>query len=227
MISGFFRCKGRRLAVKKVGGPIESLYFCPMLYNSFQNEVPEAGCDEAGRGCYAGPVFAAAVILPEDFYHEKLNDSKQVQEKDRELLRTVIEREAICYAVASVDVEEIDTINILKASIKAMHLAIRALEQQPGFLAIDGNRFTPYPSIKHVCIIKGDGLYANIAAASILAKTYRDAHMRDLHQAYPRYDWANNKGYGTAFHREAIKAYGLCEHHRKSFNIHPEIPTLF
>lgn len=198
-----------------------------MLLNSFQNELLEAGCDEAGRGCYAGPVFAAAVILPKDFYHEKLNDSKQVQEKDRDLLRVVIEQEAICYAVASVDVDVIDAINILKASIKAMHLAITALTKRPGFLTIDGNRFTPYPSIKHICVIKGDGKYANIAAASILAKTYRDAHMRSLHKSYPRYDWASNKGYGTPFHREAIKAYGLCEHHRKSFNINPEIPSLF
>lgn len=187
----------------------------------------EAGCDEAGRGCYAGPVFAAAVILPSDFYHEKLNDSKQVLEKDREMLKLVIEREAICYGVASVDVDLIDKINILKASIKAMHLAINALKQKPEFLAIDGNRFTPYPQIKHTCVIKGDGRYANIAAASILAKTYRDAHMRELHLSYPRYDWASNKGYGTAYHREAIKAYGLCEHHRKSFNINPVIPTLF
>lgn len=227
MISGFFRSKGSRLTGKKVGGWVESSYFCLMLFNSFQNEVLEAGCDEAGRGCYAGPVFAAAVILPKDFYHEKLNDSKQVLEKDRELLRIVIEQEAIGYAVASVDVEEIDSINILKASIKAMHLAVKALKIKPGFLAIDGNRFTPYPRIKHTCVIKGDGLYANIAAASILAKTYRDAHMRQLHASYPRYDWASNKGYGTPFHREAIKAFGLCEHHRKSFNIHPEIPTLF
>ncbi|SEA01149.1 RNase HII [Arachidicoccus rhizosphaerae] len=198
-----------------------------MLFNSFQNEVLEAGCDEAGRGCYAGPVFAAAVILPEDFFHEKLNDSKQVQEKDRDVLRSVIEKEAISFAVASVSVSEIDRINILKASIKAMHLAIRALKQKPAFLAIDGNRFTPYPSTRHICVIKGDGKYANIAAASILAKTYRDEHMRSLHLDYPRYDWASNKGYGTAFHREAIKAYGLCEHHRKSFNINPETPTLF
>ena len=198
-----------------------------MLLNSFQDKVLEAGCDEAGRGCYAGPVFAAAVILPKDFFHEKLNDSKQVQEKDRNLLRAVIEKEAISFAVASVSAPEIDNINILKASIKAMHLAINALGQKPAFLAIDGNRFTPYGGIKHICVIKGDGKYANIAAASILAKTYRDEYMRTLHQDYPRYDWASNKGYGTAFHREAIKAYGLCEHHRKSFNINPEIPSLF
>ena len=198
-----------------------------MLLNSFQNELLEAGCDEAGRGCYAGPVFAAAVILPEGFYHEKLNDSKQVKQKDRELLREVIEKEAKSYAVAQVGVEEIDSINILKASIKAMHLAIKGLKKAPGFLAIDGNRFTPYPSIKHTCVIKGDGLYANIAAASILAKTYRDAHMRKLHELFPEYDWASNKGYGTAKHRAAIKAYGLTVHHRKSFNINPSIPKLF
>ncbi|QEC71606.1 ribonuclease HII [Arachidicoccus ginsenosidivorans] len=227
IVSCFFRSKGSRLAVKKIGRPIESLYFCQVLINSFQNKVLEAGCDEAGRGCYAGPVFAAAVILPKDFYHEKLNDSKQVPEKDRDLLRAVIEQEAICYSVARVDVAEIDSINILKASIKAMHLAIHSLNKKPRFLAIDGNRFTPFPSIKHICVIKGDGKYANIAAASILAKTYRDDYMKDLHTSYPRYGWASNKGYGTAFHREAIKAYGLCEHHRKSFNINPDIPTLF
>lgn len=198
-----------------------------MLLNSYQNQVLEAGCDEAGRGCYAGPVFAAAVILPGDFFHEKLNDSKQVLEKDREMLRTIIEKEALCFAVARVEPAEIDIINILKASFKAMHLAIEQLTACPELLLIDGNRFTPYPRIKHKCIIKGDGLYANIAAASILAKTYRDDYMRELHKQYPRYNWASNKGYGTLFHREAIKAYGLCEHHRKSFKIQAEIPELF
>ena len=198
-----------------------------MLLNSFQNAVLEAGLDEAGRGCYAGPVFAAAVILPADFYHEKLNDSKQVKEKDRELLREVIEKEAISFAVAQVEVEEIDKINILKASIKAMHLAVRALKTRPSFLAVDGNRFTPYPDVQHSCIIKGDGKYANIAAASILAKTYRDAYMKRLHKDFPDYDWQKNKGYGTAAHRAAIEVHGLTAHHRKSFNIAPNKLKLF
>lgn len=198
-----------------------------MLLNCFQNQVLEAGCDEAGRGCYAGPVFAAAVVLPPDFYHEKLNDSKQVAEKDRDILREIIEKEALYYGVGRVEAAEIDVINILKASFKAMHLAIDQLKEVPALLLIDGNRFTPYKRVAHKCIIKGDGIYANIAAASILAKTYRDAYMRQIHREYPHYDWASNKGYGTLHHREAIKIHGLCEHHRQSFNIMPEIQSLF
>lgn len=223
----FSGAKVADLGVNRVGYLTESFYFWAMLLNSFQNLLIEAGCDEAGRGCYAGPVFAAAVILPKKFSHPKLNDSKQVLEKDRDELRRIIEKEAIHYAVAKVDVDEIDSINILKASFKAMHLAIDQLAVLPELLLIDGNRFTPYKSTPHRCIIKGDGIYAHIAAASILAKTYRDEYMRSLHDLYPVYDWAGNKGYGTFRHREAIKVYGLCEHHRKSFNIHPEIPELF
>lgn len=193
-----------------------------MLETSFQNIVVEAGCDEAGRGCYAGPVFAAAVILPANFYHPLLNDSKQVKEKDRNTLRQIIETEATNFAVAMVTNQEIDAINILKASFKAMHLAIDQLSIAPELLLIDGNRFTPYKKTKHHCIVKGDGKYANIAAASILAKTYRDAYMEDLHQQFPMYDWINNKGYGTAKHRKAIEEYGVCAHHRLSFNILPK-----
>lgn len=193
-----------------------------MLETSFQNIVVEAGCDEAGRGCYAGPVFAAAVILPANFYHPLLNDSKQVKEKDRNTLRQIIETEATSFAVAMVTNQEIDEINILKASFKAMHLAIDQLSIAPELLLIDGNRFTPYKKIQHQCIVKGDGKYANIAAASILAKTYRDAYMENLHQQFPMYDWINNKGYGTAKHRKAIEEFGVCEHHRLSFNILPK-----
>ena len=192
------------------------------LLKSFYREgVIEAGCDEAGRGCYAGPVFAAAVILPLDFYHPVLNDSKQLKKEQRDELKIVIEKEAISYAVAMVSEEEIDTINILKASFKAMHLALDQLKVQPEFLIIDGNRFTPYKKIPHQWVIQGDGLYASIAAASILAKTYRDAYMQQLHASYPHYGWASNKGYGTEFHRKAIEEYGICKHHRKSFNILP------
>ena len=190
-----------------------------MLQNVFQNKLLEAGCDEAGRGCYAGAVFAAAVILPVDFFHPKLNDSKQVKEADREELRLVIEREAIAFAVAACSVEEIDEINILNASFKAMHKAVDALKVRPELLLIDGNRFTPYKNIPHRCVVKGDAKYAHIAAASILAKTHRDEYMRNLHREFPMYHWDKNKGYGTAEHRAAIDLYGLCKHHRKSFNI--------
>lgn len=186
----------------------------------FQKKYIEAGCDEAGRGCYAGPVYAAAVILPKNFYHPLLNDSKKVSVANREILRKIIEQESIAYAVASVQVNEIDNINILNASFKAMHLAINQLSIIPELLLIDGNRFKPYKKIKHHTIIKGDGIYASIAAASILAKTYRDAHMKQLHQAFPFYRWDANKGYGTLQHRNAIGEYGLCQHHRKSFNIY-------
>ncbi|HEY0299430.1 MAG TPA: ribonuclease HII [Arachidicoccus sp.] len=195
-----------------------------MLQIRFQNDLLEAGCDEAGRGCYAGAVFAAAVILPPDFFHAKLNDSKQVKEKDREELRYIIEKEAIAFAVGSCSVEEIASINILKASFKAMHRAIDALKIKPDFLSIDGNRFTPYKNITHACIVKGDGKFANIAAASILAKTHRDEYMKKLHESYPVYLWNRNKGYGTADHRKAIEIHGLCEHHRSSFNILPKKP---
>jgi ribonuclease HII len=181
----------------------------------------EAGVDEAGRGCYAGPVFAAAVILPVDFYHPLLNDSKLLSEKSRDILRPVIEKESIAFAVAHVSNNEIDNINILQASFKAMHLAIDELTKKPNHLLIDGNRFKPYKKLAYTCIIKGDGKYASIAAASVLAKTYRDEYMNAIHKEYNFYGWDKNKGYGTMQHRQAIEAYGLCDHHRKSFNILP------
>jgi ribonuclease HII len=190
-----------------------------MLQPYYQKRYTEAGCDEAGRGCYAGPVFAAAVILRKDFSHPFLNDSKQLTEAQRNELRPIIEKEAVCYSVASVCNEEIDRINILKASFKAMHLALDKLKKQPKYLLIDGNRFTPYKDVKHKCIIKGDSLYASIAAASVLAKTYRDEYMKNLHLEFPLYNWNSNKGYGTAEHRTAIEAHGLCKYHRMSFNI--------
>ena len=193
-----------------------------MLAPFLHKNLREAGLDEAGRGCYAGPVFAAAVILPKDFYHPLLNDSKQLNEKQRNLLRPIIEKESIAFAVASVDNETIDNINILQASFTAMHLSLDQLKIIPEFLLIDGNRFKPYPDIPHQCIVKGDGKYAAIAAASILAKTYRDEFMQQIHAAFPHYGWDKNKGYGTAVHRKAIDAFGLCCHHRKSFNIQPE-----
>ena len=193
--------------------------FANVLESYYQTELREAGADEAGRGCYAGPVFAAAVILPVDFYHPLLNDSKQVKEKDREILKEVIQSSAISWAVASIDNEEIDRINILKASFKAMHLAIDRLKPNPQLLLIDGNRFVPYKKTAHHCIIKGDGKYASIAAASILAKTFRDAYMQQLHKEFPQYGWDKNKGYGTLTHRKAIEQYGLCRYHRKSYHI--------
>lgn len=187
----------------------------------------EAGCDEAGRGCFAGPVFAAAVILPKDFFHPLLNDSKKLSAKQRYELRPVIKEAAISYAIASVDNDEIDSINILKASFKAMHLAIAQLKQKPELLLIDGNRFIQYKRIRHHCIIKGDGIYASIAAASILAKTYRDDYMLQLHEEFPNYAWKSNKGYGTAEHRKAMEQYGLCKYHRKTWRLFAEQPALF
>ena len=187
----------------------------------------EAGLDEAGRGCYAGPVFAAAVILPADFHHPLLNDSKQVSEKNREILRPIIEKEAIAFAVATASVEEIDGINILQASYLAMHRAIAALKKKPEFLLIDGNRFKPYPKILHTCVIKGDGKFASIAAASILAKTHRDEYMHRIHLEHPEYGWDRNKGYGTAIHRNALLKYGITPHHRRSFQILPGQTPLF
>lgn len=198
-----------------------------MLPSFYQETGIEAGCDEAGRGCYAGPVFAAAVILPRDFHHPFLNDSKQVKPAQRYTLREIIQEKAIAWAVASVSPAEIDQINILQASYKAMHLAIAQLKIQPNLLLIDGNRFKPYTTIPHHCIIKGDGKFASIAAASILAKTYRDDYMLQMHEQYPQYDWASNKGYGTAAHRKAIVEFGLCDEHRKSFAINPVQTSLF
>jgi ribonuclease HII len=193
----------------------------------FQSTYIEAGCDEAGRGCYAGPVFAAAVILPHRFHHPLLNDSKQVKEKDRNELRLYIEKHALAFAVSMVSNDEIDNINILQASFKAMHQAIDKLSISPELLLIDGNRFIAYKKIPFHCVVKGDGKYASIAAASILAKTYRDEYMLQLHEAFPMYHWNNNKGYGSLAHRKAIEEYGLCKHHRKSFNIIPTQIKLF
>jgi len=181
----------------------------------------EAGCDEAGRGCLAGPVFAAAVILPKGFYHPLLNDSKQVTEEHRYELRPFIEQHAVSYAVGIVDHEEIDTINILNASFKAMHLALDKLKKRPKLLLIDGNRFTPYFGIPHECVIKGDGKYASIAAASILAKTHRDAYMSTLHEEFIPYNWKENKGYPTPFHKQKVRELGHTRYHRLTFQIRP------
>lgn len=198
-----------------------------MLKPFLHKGIIEAGVDEAGRGCYAGPVFAAAVILPQNFYHPLINDSKKLSHAQRMELKPVIEKESLAYAVASVSNEEIDIINILQASYKAMQLAIQKLTLQPQFLLIDGNRFKPLQKIPYQCIIKGDGIYASIAAASILAKTYRDDFMQKLHREFPQYGWNNNKGYGTAEHRHAIKEIGLCKYHRKSYNILPQQTAMF
>jgi ribonuclease HII len=182
----------------------------------------EAGCDEAGRVCLAGPVFAAAVILPDDFKNELLNDSKQLNEKNRYALRTIIEQQAISYAVAMLDNEEIDKINILNASIKAMHLALSALKVKPKHIVVDGNRFKNYGNIAHTTVVKGDGKYANIAAASVLAKTYRDDFMQKIHNEFPAYDWKTNKGYPTVKHRKAIAQKGTSPYHRLTFRLLPQ-----
>lgn len=189
-----------------------------MLENQFQYDLPEAGCDEAGRGCLAGPVFAAAVILPADFHDPRLNDSKQMSARNRELLRELIEREAVAWAVEAVSAGRIDEINILNASFEGMSLAVARLDPQPGFLAIDGNRFRTRLDIPYRCIVKGDGKYADIAAASVLAKTHRDAFMERLAEEFPQYGWASNKGYPTREHRLAIRRYGLTPYHRLTFN---------
>lgn len=190
-----------------------------MLELCYKKEIPEAGCDEAGRGCLAGPVFAAAVVLPDNFNNALLNDSKQLSEKNRYLLRPIIEKEALAWAVGFCTPEEIDEINILNASIKAMHRAIEKLKTIPEHIIIDGNRFKPYKEIPHLCVVKGDGKYLSIAAASVLAKTYRDDFMIDLHQKYPQYAWNANKGYPTKVHRAAIAAHGITPHHRKSYQL--------
>ena len=181
----------------------------------------EAGCDEAGRGCLAGPVFAAAVILPENYRHEWMNDSKQLSAIQRERLRVEIERDALAWAVAKVDAQEIDEINILKASIKAMNDAVDGLQLKPDFLLIDGNRFQSRSGIPYQCMVKGDARFLSIAAASILAKTYRDAYMERIGAEYPQYQWKKNKGYSTKIHREAIRLYGVTPYHRKSFTLLP------
>ncbi len=187
----------------------------------------EAGCDEAGRGPLAGPVFAAAVILPQDFHHPLLNDSKKMTEKARELLRPIIEREAVAFAVEEVSAEEIDTINILNASIAGMQRAVRRLGVRPEFLLIDGNKFKPFDGYEYQCIVKGDAKFASIAAASVLAKTYRDDYMRRLAAEYPQYGWERNMGYPTKEHIEAIVEYGYSPHHRRSFHLKQLEPTLF
>lgn len=197
-----------------------------MLLPYLEETRTEAGCDEAGRGCLAGAVFAAAVVLPKDFRCEALNDSKKLSEKHRYALRPLIEKEALAWAVGIVSPEEIDHINILNASFLAMHRAIDLLQIRPEHLLIDGNRFKCYPDIPHTCIVKGDGKYLSIAAASILAKTYRDDYMLQLHNEHAMYHWDRNKGYPTKAHREAIREYGITAYHRKSFTLLPEQLTL-
>ncbi len=193
-----------------------------MLKLHYDKTKIEAGCDEAGRGCLSGPVVAAAVILPKNFKNEILNDSKVLSEKKRDLLRPIIEKEAIAWGVGIVSPEEIDEINILNASFLAMHRAVDQLKKTPNLLLIDGNRFNKYKETEHICIIKGDGKYLPIAAASILAKTYRDDIMKQYHDEFPQYDWNKNKGYPTKKHREAIKEFGSTGYHRKSFRLLPE-----
>ena len=190
-----------------------------MLLNHYYEGLVEAGCDEAGRGCLAGSVYAAAVILPDDYHNEYLNDSKQLTEKKRYMLREQIERDAVAWAVGIVTPEEIDRINILNASILAMHRALDQLKVRPEAIIVDGNRFKPYNDIPSTTIVKGDGKYLSIAAASILAKTYRDDYMMQLAEQYPQYDWQSNKGYPTRKHRDAIREFGISPYHRKSFNL--------
>ena len=190
-----------------------------MLLPNLEKNHIEAGCDEAGRGCLAGAVFASAVILPPDFRNELLNDSKQLSEKQRYRLRPVIEKEAVAWAIGIVTPEEIDKINILNASFLAMHRAVEQLAPEPEHLLIDGNRFKPYPGIKHTCVIKGDGKYLSIAAASVLAKTYRDDYMQELHKQFPQYRWDRNKGYPTKAHRTAIQETGASPYHRMTFQL--------
>lgn len=197
-----------------------------MLLSCMDKNRIEAGCDEAGRGCLAGAVFAAAVILPFDFTQDELNDSKQLSEKKRYILRPIIEEQALAWAVGIVTPEEIDRINILNASFLAMHRAIEQLKVTPDHLLIDGNRFNPYPGIKHTTVIKGDGKYLSIAAASVLAKTYRDDYMEELDKLHPDYWWKENKGYPTRAHREAIRRSGITLYHRKTFTLLPEQLTL-
>ncbi|MBW6461029.1 MAG: ribonuclease HII [Bacteroidales bacterium] len=198
-----------------------------MLKPSYSDSLLEAGCDEAGRGCLAGPVFAAAVILPLGFSHAGLNDSKKLNARHRDALRQVIEEQAIAWSVSLVDNETIDRINILNASFLAMHRAIDELTVRPELLIIDGNRFRPYPAIPHQCIVKGDSIYQSIAAASILAKTHRDAYMAELHKQYPDYGWMNNKGYPTKAHQQALSEFGITEYHRKSFRLGEQLKVSF
>lgn len=198
-----------------------------MLENCYQKDLIEAGCDEAGRGCLAGSVFAAAVILPPDFHHPLLNDSKQMSARNRDTLRAIIEREAVTWAVAEIPAGRIDEINILNASFEGMNTAIRKLSVTPQFIAVDGNRFRTQLTLPYACIVKGDGKYADIAAASVLAKTHRDEYMMRLHEEYPQYGWDRNKGYPTREHRLAIRRYGLTPYHRLSFNHEKDQLELF
>jgi ribonuclease HII len=198
-----------------------------MLLPFFQDQLIEAGCDEAGRGCLAGPVFAAAVILPKNFKHDLLNDSKQLNEVQRKSLRIEIEAQALAFAVAQVDHDEIDRINILQASFLAMHLALDQLSLRPELVLVDGNRFKKYQKLPHQCVVKGDGKYFSIAAASILAKTYRDDFMEKIASEFPQYDWASNKGYPTLKHRETVLQHGFSPYHRRSFKVSDPQLTLF
>lgn len=198
-----------------------------MLKSYYLPKGIEAGCDEAGRGCLAGPVYAASVVLPSDFHHPMLNDSKVLSESDRDELRIIIENEAVSWAVARLTPKEIDRYNILNASFMAMHRALKKLTITPDRLLIDGNRFIPYKKIPYECIVKGDGKYASIAAASILAKTHRDEYMKSQHTRYPYYSWNTNKGYPTQAHRKAIKVHGSCKLHRKTFKLLPNQLDLF
>ncbi len=198
-----------------------------MLLSSFTPDLVEAGCDEVGRGCLAGPVVAAAVILPKNYTHELLNDSKQLTKEDRVALQTDIVRDALAWAVAEVSNEDIDAINILNASFKAMHLALDKLTIRPDFLLIDGNRFKPYGETKFECVIKGDGKYLSIAAASVLAKNYRDELMTRLSEKFPGYGWHTNVGYPTEEHRDGIRTFGITPYHRKSFQLLPSQLELF
>jgi ribonuclease HII len=193
-----------------------------MLLINYSNSILECGTDEAGRGCLAGPVTAAAVILPNTFNNAVLNDSKLLSEKNRGLLKTIIEAEAVAFAYHHIWPDEIDKINILNASILAMHKSIEGLNTEPEFIIVDGNKFKPYKSIPHQTIIKGDGKYLSIAAASILAKTNRDAYMEKIHEEFPMYNWKQNKGYPTQEHRDAIRMYGITKYHRKTFRLLPE-----
>lgn len=194
-----------------------------MLLRHYQDKLVEAGVDEAGRGCLAGPVYAAAVILPPGFVNERLNDSKKLTARQRDELRIIIEKEALSWSVAAADQNEIDRINILNASFLAMHRAIEALDHKPELLLIDGNRFRPYPEISHQCFVKGDATYMSIAAASVLAKTHRDEFMASIAGDYPEYGWEQNKGYPTAFHRDAIVRHGISPFHRKSFSFQQKL----
>lgn len=199
----------------------------PKLLNFLDPDLIEAGCDEAGRGPLAGPVFSASVILPKDFHHPLLNDSKKMSEKSRNILREIIEKEALSWAVERVDAEEIDNLNILNASITGMQRAVRRLSVKPELLLIDGNRFKPFDDYKYQCIVKGDAKFTSIAAASVLAKTWRDEYMRDLALKYPEYGWDRNMGYPTREHIEAIRKFGYTPFHRKSFHVKELEPTLF